>query len=330
MNGSSCRGRAGARRSGPSARAARRSVLGEPVEPATRSPPRVAPARRVLLRRRARAARAYSRKPRIDGRRLAPVVDATVVDEHPAQRGRGTSARVELAVERRVDELGPRPGTRELGVAPVGDLGDRLARGEPRRDGDASRAARRRRARRDAGQRARGGSQSRDAPRHRPGVVEASVPSSTGPRSRPSPRVGLIVEVPQSADGMRSEPAVSCRSPPASSARERGGRPPPSRRRSGRAPTGLPTRSVVPPAANRGQVSEGHHRFALVAPEASQVGVRHLDEQPARRGERLGGDRVEILSPTDRRDAGARPARRSSARSAHGEGFVLVGRAPRP
>ena len=68
---------------------------------------------------------------------------------------------------------------------------------------------------------------------------------------RDEPRVGLIVEVPHIADGIRSEPAVSVPVAAgvmraASAAAEPPLEPPGERSRS----HGLPTWSVVPPAAN--------------------------------------------------------------------------------
>ena len=77
------------------------------------------------------------------------------------------------------------------------------------------------------------------------------VASGTTPRSETSPRVGLIVETPQSADGMRSEPAVSvpvaAGTMRAASAAPEPPLEPPAERSS---PHGLPTWSVVPPTAN--------------------------------------------------------------------------------
>ena len=71
------------------------------------------------------------------------------------------------------------------------------------------------------------------------------------PRSETSPRVGLIVDVPHSAEGMRSEPAVSV-PVAAGTCREASAAPepplePPAERSSAH---GLPTWSVVPPQAN--------------------------------------------------------------------------------
>ena len=76
-------------------------------------------------------------------------------------------------------------------------------------------------------------------------------PSGTIPRIGTRPRDGLIVEVPQSADGMRSEPAVSVPVAAgvirAASAAAEPPLEPPAERSSAQ---GLPTWSVVPPAAN--------------------------------------------------------------------------------
>ena len=78
--------------------------------------------------------------------------------------------------------------------------------------------------------------------------VEAS---GTIPRSGTRPRVGFTVDVPHSADGIRSDPAVSVPVAAgvvraASAAAEPPLEPPAERSRS----HGLPTWSVVPPAAN--------------------------------------------------------------------------------
>ena len=75
--------------------------------------------------------------------------------------------------------------------------------------------------------------------------------SGTMPRNDSSPRVGLIVDVPHSADGMRNEPAVSVPVAAgvmraASAAPEPPLEPPAERSRD----HGLPTWSVVPPQAN--------------------------------------------------------------------------------
>src|SRR5207302_5575705 len=75
--------------------------------------------------------------------------------------------------------------------------------------------------------------------------------SGTMPRIETSPRVGLIVDVPHIADGMRREPAVSV--PVAAgvvldaSAAAEPPLDPPAERSSAH---GFPTWSVVPPAAN--------------------------------------------------------------------------------
>ena len=75
--------------------------------------------------------------------------------------------------------------------------------------------------------------------------------SGTIPRIGTSPRVGLIVEVPQNAEGIRSEPAVSVPVAAgvirAASAAPEPPLEPPAERSSAH---GLPTWSVVPPAAN--------------------------------------------------------------------------------
>ena len=75
--------------------------------------------------------------------------------------------------------------------------------------------------------------------------------SGTRPRVDSRPRVGLKAEVPQKAEGMRSEPAVSvpvaAGTMPAASAAAEPPEEPPALRASAQ---GLPTWSVVPPAAN--------------------------------------------------------------------------------
>jgi hypothetical protein len=75
--------------------------------------------------------------------------------------------------------------------------------------------------------------------------------NGTTPARETDRRVGLTAEVPQQADGMRSEPAVSVPGAAgiiraASAAPDPPLEPPADRRRS----HGLPTWSVVPPAAN--------------------------------------------------------------------------------
>ena len=77
------------------------------------------------------------------------------------------------------------------------------------------------------------------------------VASGTTPRSESCPRVGLIVDVPHRADGIRSEPAVSvpvaAGTMRAASAAAEPPLDPPAERSSAH---GLPTWSVVPPTAN--------------------------------------------------------------------------------
>jgi enoyl-[acyl-carrier protein] reductase II len=110
-----------------------------------------------------------------------------------------------------------------------------------------------------------------------------------------SPRVGLIVDVPHSAEGMRSEPAVSV--PVAAgtwldaSAAPEPPLEPPAERSSDQ---GLPTWSVVPP------------RPGVAVP------VGHLVEHPARGGERLPGDGVKVFQadrdPAELRSSSPVPA----------------------
>ena len=120
------------------------------------------------------------------------------------------------------------------------------------------------------------------------------------PRSETSPRVGLIVETPLSADGMRSEPAVSV---PVAAGVIRAARAaaepplePPDDRSSAH---GLPTWSGRPAGGElvRVRVSEQHGAGRLEAEPDVARPHRRLDQQPARRGERLPGDGVEVLQP---------------------------------
>ena len=116
---------------------------------------------------------------------------------------------------------------REGGVHAGRDVGVELAARRARRDREAD-AVERLRSGPRLGQRRRRGAASALAgpPGSGPAMAASSGPQSssvraigpawsrlvasgTTPRSDTSPRVGLIVEVPQSAEGMRSEPAVS-------------------------------------------------------------------------------------------------------------------------
>ena len=122
--------------------------------------------------------------------------------------------------------------------------------------------------------------------------------SGTIPRSETSPRVGLIVDVPHSAEGIRSEPAVSVPVatgtwPEASAAPEPPLEPPAERS----SDQGLPTWSVVPPHANSCVCR--WPSSTMPAAESARPGVAvpvgHLVEHPARGRERLPGDGVEVF-----------------------------------
>ena len=135
--------------------------------------------------------------------------------------------------------------------------------------------------------------------------------SGTIPRSESRPRVGLTVDVPHSADGMRREPAVSVPVAAgtwldASAALEPPLEPPAERS----SDHGLPTWSVVPPQANS-CVCRWPSRTIPAADEARPgvaVPVGNLVEHAARGGERLPGDGVEVLQPD--RDPAERRVRR--------------------
>ena len=126
--------------------------------------------------------------------------------------------------------------------------------------------------------------------------------SGTIPRIETSPRVGLIVDVPHSAEGMRSEPAVSV-PVAAGTCLEASAAPepplePPAERSSAH---GLPTWSVVPPQAN----SCVCRWPSSTIPSAREprpgvaVALGDLVQHTARRGQRLPRDGVEVLQ-TDR------------------------------
>ena len=146
--------------------------------------------------------------------------------------------------------------------------------------------------------------------------------SGKTPRSGSAPRVGLIVEVPDRADGMRSEPAVSVPVAsgimPAASAAAEPPLEPPGVRSSAH---GLPTWSVEPPAAHS-CVCRWPTSTAPVGLEPGPdvaVGLGLERNRAARGGQRLAGDRVEVLQ-ADRHAAqrrrGSARASRASARSA--------------
>ena len=142
--------------------------------------------------------------------------------------------------------------------------------------------------------------------------------SGTMPRSETRPRVGLIVEVPERAEGMRSEPAVSvpvaAGTMRAASAAAEPPLEPPAERSSAH---GLPTWSVVPPAANS-CVCRWPSRImpcgAQPRPDVAVAG-RQLVQQRARRRQRLARDRVEILqADRDAPQRGGAPGLRARAR----------------
>ena len=141
--------------------------------------------------------------------------------------------------------------------------------------------------------------------------------SGKTPRSGSAPRVGLIAEVPDSADGMRSEPAVSVPVAsgimPAASAAAEPPLDPPGVRSSAH---GLPTWSVDPPAAHscvcRWPTSTAPVAFEPCPDVAVGLGLQV--DRPARRRERLAGHGVEVLQAdrhaAQRRRGRARPAAR--------------------
>ena len=124
--------------------------------------------------------------------------------------------------------------------------------------------------------------------------------SGTIPRIETSPRVGLIVDVPHSAEGMRSEPAVSVPVAAATwrdaSAAAEPPLEPPAERSSAH---GLPTWSVVPPQANSCvcRWPEQHHPLGGEPRPRVAVALGHVLEHAAGRGQRLAGDGVEVLQP---------------------------------
>ncbi len=212
------------------------------------------------------------------------------------------------------------------------------ARGRRRRRGrDRRCAARPRRDR--SGRRSRGGSTRVSAARR--GSQSASVraigpawsrlgASGTMPRIETAPRVGLIVDVPHIADGMRSEPAVSV---PVAAGVMRGGE----RRRgtaarpAGGTVEGPRVADLVGRAAGgelvRVQVAEQHH--PCVREPFPRVGVArgNVVEYTARCGERLSRDGVKILHSD--RNAAERAAASPRARAlvgarGRGERVLLV------
>ena len=153
--------------------------------------------------------------------------------------------------------------------------------------------------------------------------------SGTTPASETSPRVGLIADVPERADGMRSEPAVSV---PVAAGTIRAARAaaepplePPAERSSAH---GFPTWSVVPPIANS-CVCRWPSRMAPSAESRAQPRCRRSGCPPGRGSIRSAAclDRVEVLQP-DRDTAerlGAPPAASWLVRPGRGrEGVLLV------
>ena len=133
--------------------------------------------------------------------------------------------------------------------------------------------------------------------------------------ARPAPR-RLDRRGPDSAEGMRSEPAVSvpvaAGTMRAASAAAEPPLDPPAERSSAH---GLPTWSVVPPTANSCVCRWPSRTMPCPRSRAqtSQSTVRPLVEQAARRGQRLAGDAVEILEPD--RDPPQRRERRCGGRA---------------
>ena len=164
-------------------------------------------------------------------------------------------------------------------------------------------AARRRRARRAAG------AQSATVRAIGPAWSRLGDERDDAARARRAPRVGLIVDVPQSAEGIRSEPAVSVPVAAgiirAASAAAEPPLDPPAERSSAQ---GLPTWSVVPPAAN-----------SCVCRWPSSTMPGRLEPRPdvavARRARRrAGGSTRSAACRPPRRDPSARSGSPHSAR----------------
>ena len=133
------------------------------------------------------------------------------------------------------------------------------------------------------------------------------------PRSETRPRVGLIVETPESAEGMRSDPAVSV---PVAAGHHAGGQR--RRRTAARAAGGALERPRVADLIGRPahgelvgvEVAEQDHAPRAQACPDIAVGLRPLLEQAARRGQGPAGDGVQVLQPD-----GDAPERRQRVRA---------------
>ena len=242
-------------------------------------------------------------------------VEAAVVREHVGGQDveEVVPDRAVLLGRRRLDERRAEPAAcLERGVEARGHVRVELDLADPRRDGDAH-AFETRRAPREEGPvqalsaRPRSGPAIAWSRSTQSEIVRAIGPSwsrlqesGTTPASETRPRVGLIVDVPQHAEGIRSDPAVSV--PVAAGV---------IRAASAAAdpPLDPPARSrEVPRAADlvgrpadrelvRVQVAEQHHARGGQLRPGVAVLRRHLLEAPARRGHRLAGDAVEVLEP---------------------------------
>ena len=251
---------------------------------------------------------------------------------------KSSPTRAVLLGRRRLDERRAEAAARlERGVEARGDVRVELDLADPGRDGDAHAFEARRGIRRGegverglgtpavgAGHRVGAGERSRrsSAPSGLRG--RGSSESGTTPASETSPRVGLIAEVPQHAEGIRSEPAVSVPVAAgvmraASAAAEPPLDPPGDRVEVPRAAdlVGRPAdRELV-----RVQVAEQHHaRGGQLGPGVAVL-RRHLLEEPARGGHRLAGDAVEVLEP----DRHARQRRGRPVTAHSGVAQALVG-----
>ena len=145
--------------------------------------------------------------------------------------------------------------------------------------------------------------------------------SGTAPRSDVSPRDGFSVDVPQSADGIRSEPAVSVPVAagvmPAASAAAEPPLEPPGERSSAH---GLPTWSVVPPTANSCVWTCPSSTMPAAASRAqrslSRAGTSSSSRLDAVSGFPATANRSFRPTGTPQRGGASPPANRASARPA--------------
>ena len=260
----------------------------------------------------ARRSRMLEKVPRSSGGSVPPVVEAAVPDEHLGEN------EVEAASGPQV-ELGRRAAARPRSPGRCAS-----ARSNPSATSGSSSAIRGETAH-AAASGAPAAASSRPSPRAAARSRPPSGPSARGGRRsgragrsracETRPRVGLIVDVPHSREGMRSEPAVSV--PVAAGTCPRGERRAGAAARAARRALERPRVAdlVGRPAAGelvRVQVAEQHHPLARSAAPRRRSRARDLVQHPARRGQRLPRDRVEVLQPDrdaaeERRVAGREP-----------------------